>query len=123
MAVLRRYRWAISSSTGNGQMDPSVAFVITLVIVTVVIPISWRWHFSRAKAILNHWAQDNGYAILSSEQRWFRRGPFFFSTSEGQVVYYVTLRTPTGQERRGWVRCGGWWWGVLSDRAEVRWDE
>lgn len=81
------------------------------------------WHYSRAGRILEHWAQDNGYEILASEHRWFRRGPFFWWTGKGQEVYYVTIRTPDGQLRQGWVRCGSWLLGVLQDQAEVRWDE
>jgi hypothetical protein len=81
-----------------------------------------RAYFSRARRILEHWALDNGYEILSSEYRWFFRGPFPWTTND-QAVYYVTLRTTDGRERHGWVRCGNWLVGVLVNRAEVRWDK
>jgi hypothetical protein len=28
-----------------------------------------------------------------------------------------------GGVRSGWVRCGSWWLGLLSDQVEVRWDQ
>jgi hypothetical protein len=82
-----------------------------------------NWHYSRARKVLRDWAETNGYVILSSEVRWFRRGPFWWSTSKGQEVYYVTIRTSHGQVRRGWVRCGNWFFGLLLNDAAVRWDE
>jgi hypothetical protein len=102
-------------------MEVAVPFLIVLVVLFVVGGMVW--HFSRARNILQRWAEANGYEILSSEIRWFRRGPFFWTTSKGQDVYYVTIRTPDGQIRNGWVRCGGWFLGLLSDKADVRWDE
>jgi hypothetical protein len=90
-----------------------VAFIVTL----------WMFHFSRARSILEHWAEENGYEILSSEHRW-KGGAFWWRKSKGQEVYYVTVRTPDGQIRQGWVRCGGWFGGVFfSDHADVKWDE
>jgi hypothetical protein len=50
-------------------------------------------------------------------------GPFWWRKSIKQEVYYVTIRTPEGQVKRGWVRCGGWFLGILSNKAVVEWDE
>jgi hypothetical protein len=80
------------------------------------------WHISRSRTILEQWAQDMNYTILESDFRIFRRGPFFWTTSRGQTVYYVTIRDRQGMKRSGWVRCGGWWTGLFSNKAEVRWD-
>ena len=52
----------------------------------------------------------------------FVGGPFFWTIGK-QEVYYVTIRTADGQIKRGWVRCGNWFLGVLVDEAQVRWDE
>ena len=95
-------------------------FFISLFVIFVVGMMFWR--YSRAEDILTCWAEDNGYEIVLSERRSFWRGPFFWS-SKGQEVYYVTVRMPDDQLRRGWVRCGGWFLGLLSDQAEVEWDE
>lgn len=80
------------------------------------------WTFSRGRRMLEDWATDNGYQLLSSEYRWLRRGPFFWTSAKGQMIYYVVVRTPGGEMRRGWVRSGSFWWGLLQDRMEVRWE-
>lgn len=97
---------------------PLLGFAAAIAVVIAML----TWHYSRAKTILDHWAESNGYEILASERRWFFRGPFFWTTSRGQEVYYVTVRTPDGQERRGWVRCGNWFLGILVNQAKVRWE-
>jgi hypothetical protein len=101
----------------------AIAPVFFIALVVAFIVGMMVWHYSRANDILTGWARDNGYEIVASERRWFFRGPFFFWTGKGQEVYYVTVRTPDGQLHRGWVRCGGFWLGMLSDQADVRWDE
>jgi hypothetical protein len=99
---------------GQAQRSPTnLSFVAVL----------WVNHFSRARSILQQWADENAYEILASERRWFGR-TFWWRKSKGQEVYYVTIRTPAGQIRRGWVRCGGWLGGVFfSNQADVEWDE
>ena len=81
------------------------------------------WHFSRSRSVLEQWAHDHGFRILHSEYRNFSKGPFFWTSSKGQTVYYVTVRDGSGNVRSGWVRCGGWLLGLMSDKAEVRWDD
>ncbi len=97
---------------------PAMGFVIFLIVAVAMVTV----HFSRAESILKQWAEENGYEIISSEHRWFG-GAFLWKKSRGQEVYYVTVRTLNGQIRRGWVRCGGWFLGTLSDQAAVEWDE
>jgi hypothetical protein len=82
-----------------------------------------RLRVSRAKAILRQWAAGNRYQIVSAEHRLLRVGPFWWRKTEHQEIYYVTIRTPEGQVRRGWVRCGGWFLGLGSNCAVVEWDE
>jgi len=98
---------------------PALAFlaVVTFIVMTIF------WHFSRSRQILENWASEHNYRIVSSEYRNFFRGPFFWTSSKGQTVYYVTVETADGQTKSGWVRCGGWLLGLLSDTADVRWDE
>ena len=76
----------------------------------------------RAQTLLRGWAEENGYEILDSEHRLFRKGPYIWS-GRGQAVYRVWVRGRGGVERLGWVRCGTWWAGVLADKVESRWDE
>jgi hypothetical protein len=91
------------------------AFILALMAMAVL-------HFSRSRKILERWAERNGYRILQAQRRTFLRGPFFFYTAKGQEVFRVTVEDPQGQVRHGFVRCGSFWLGVLSDRADVRWD-
>jgi hypothetical protein len=92
-----------------------VGFVILAVFVI------W-WHYSRSSSLLEQWARRHGYRILSQEYCYFFKGPFFWTSSKDQVVYYVTVEDEEGRQRKGWVRCGGYFLGLLSDNVEVRWD-
>jgi hypothetical protein len=99
------------------------AFITFLVLIGVVFLVTFLlFHFSRARSILEQWAETNGYEIVSSEHR-FLGGPFWWRKSKGQEVYYVIIQTPDGQLKRGWVRCGGWFSGIFSNKADVEWDE
>jgi hypothetical protein len=116
---MRACKEGIVNPVGPMDMTPFIVIGPFLVFVIAVI----YWQNSRSAAILQKWADDNGYQILQKDYRHFFRGPFFFTTSRHQTVYRVTVCDKTGQERSGWVRCGGWWWGMLSDQATVRWDD
>jgi hypothetical protein len=102
--------------------DVPVLFSAFILLGLALIAAILIFHFSRARSILQQWAESNGYEILSSEHRFFG-GPFWWRKSKGQEVYYVTIRTSDGQQKRGWVRCGGWWLGIFSNNADVKWDE
>src|SRR5438128_2193612 len=97
-----------------------VVFVVALGVVAAIGLIAW--HFSRSRFVLEHWADKQGFQILYSEYRYLLRGPFFWTTSRGQTVYYVRVRDRTGTERSSWVRCGGWFFGLMKNKAEVRWE-
>ena len=96
-------------------------FPIVVAVITVAIG-ALAWHFSRSRSLLEKWATENGYQILHSEYRNLFRGPFFWTSSKGQTVYYVRVRDGEGNVRTGWVRCGSWWFGLMSDKTEVRWE-
>lgn len=97
--------------------------ILTVLGLLAFAVMSMVWLSYRSGSVLEQWAKDNGFEILSSEYRHLFRGPFFWTTSKGQTVYYVRVRSHDGDERTGWVRCGGFFFGLLSDRAEVRWEE
>jgi hypothetical protein len=97
---------------------------VVVIIFFIVIAIgAIAWHYSRSRFLLQQWAQENGYRILSSEHRHLVRGPFFWTTSKGQTVYRVEIQDRDGRTRSGWVRCGSWMLGLLSDKVQVRWDD
>ncbi len=91
-------------------------FFIALVIGLIV------WNFSRSRAMLERWATINGYELLQAEFSWMRFGPFFWTSSKGQQIYRIEVRTRDGQLRRGWARCGSYWWGIFEDKVEARWE-
>jgi len=99
------------------SMDILVYMIIGLLMI-VGIPL----HISRSKAILEQWAKKNGYKILHSEYRFVFRGPFFWNGSNAQTVYYVKVKDKAFNKRSGWVRCGSYWKGLFSDKAEVIWE-
>lgn len=103
-------------------MDTIFQILALLVFALFVVGVI-KWHFSRSHSVLEQWADEHGFEILHSEYRSLIRGPFFWTTSRGQTVYYVTVRDGHGTERSGWVRCGGWFLGLMTDKAEVRWED
>jgi hypothetical protein len=90
--------------------------------VAVLLGLTLWWHFGRSSSLLHQWAEKNGFRIVRQEYRSFFKDPFFWTSSKGQTVYYVVVEDSAGTQRSGWVRCGGWWLGLLSDNVEVRWD-
>jgi hypothetical protein len=102
-------------------MDNTTAVIIVVAAIGIGLGVT-LWHVSRGREILNLWAQTKGYRIISSEIRWFNRGPFFWTTSKGQMVYYVVIQTPDGQTKRGYVRCGSFFWGLMKEQVEERWE-
>jgi hypothetical protein len=103
-------------------MEGVAGFVLFLAFAAVVV-LAIVWHYSRSNDLLHQWAERHGYRIVRQEYRNFFKGPFFWTTSRGQTVYYVTVEDRQGQQRNGWVRCGGRFLGLLSDNVDVRWDE
>ena len=104
--------------TGSDATVLISIFIIASIIVQVTLINR------RAKAILHAWADQNGFHLLSFEERILAyTGPFrWWTNSRGQVVYFVHVLEGAGRERQGWVRCGSHWGGVLfSKKAEVRW--
>jgi hypothetical protein len=100
---------------------------IFLFLIGVVFLASMlTFHFSRARSILEQWAELNGYEIVSSEHR-FLGGPFWWRKGKGQEVYYVTIRTSDGQLKRGWfvAEAGGWEFSaarlMLSGMNDISW--
>ena len=81
------------------------------------------WQYIRSRSLLENWARQNNLELVQHEQRFLRRGPFFWTSSKGQTVFFVAVRDRQGQTRYGWVRCGGWWFGLLTRKTEVRWAE
>lgn len=93
-------------------LAPFLAFLVAAFVVV-------RWTFQRSSALLDHWAEQNGYRILAREHRWYFCGPFI--SSHNRTIYRVTV-DDRGLTRTGWARCGSFWTGLYADVVEVRWD-
>lgn len=81
--------------------------------------LSWSW--DKSERMLREWAATNGYRVVDFERRWLRQGPFFVFSSKNQTVFYVTLADRESHVRHAYVRCGGWFLGMLSDQVNVEW--
>ena len=98
------------------------SYILIVIVIAVVAVISLAWQKSRSEALIDGWARANGLIIVAKESRAFLRGPMFWTTSKGQTVYRITVRDQYGSQRTGWIRCGGRWMGLYSDKVDVRWD-
>jgi hypothetical protein len=96
--------------------------IFLIVLVAALAVLATARHFSRSRTILERWADRDGYVIVSAERCWFWRGPFWLRSDREQVVYRVVVRDREGRTLSGYVRCGGWFLGVLSDDVAVEWD-
>jgi hypothetical protein len=92
-------------------------------LMALIVIAGFLWHFGRSNSLLDQWAERNGYEIVRREHRSFFKGPFFWTSTRGQSVYYVVVEDEAGNRRSGYARCGGWWFGLLSNNVEVRWDD
>ena len=101
----------------------SAAIVLVLIILLSLAIASIVWRGGRADSMLTDWAQSSGLRMLAAERRTFFKGPFFWTSTKGQMIFYVTVEETGGQIRHAWVRCGGYWLGMLSDNFEVRWED
>ena len=79
---------------------------------------------TRARGNLQRWVDDQGYSLVSAKTAWFSKGPYTWTSSNGQIVFRITILDKQGQERTGWVRCGHWLASAaLSDTIDGVLDE
>ncbi|HEX5269085.1 MAG TPA: hypothetical protein VFW33_01295 [Gemmataceae bacterium] len=102
-------------------MENAWVIVPVLVVVVGIAILSWSWRGGRADDLVTGWAEKNGYRVVDCSYCWFWKGPFVLTTSKSQMVYYVTFEDAGGRRRRAYVRCGGWFMGMMSDNVEVAW--
>ena len=96
-----------------------------LIIIVLAVPINIAftvWHYRRANNLLEDWAARNDYCIIHKEYRWFCRGPFFWFTSNGQIVFRIEVVDSDDQRQDAFVRVGSYWLGMWSKNMEVSWD-
>lgn len=103
-------------------MESLPIILIVMLLITVGLA-TMAYRDRRSNELIQQWAADNGYRVLNAECRRFFRGPFFWTSSKSQTVYYVTFLDRHGWERRAYVRCGSWLGGPWSDKVNVAWEE
>lgn len=99
-----------------------VGLVLLLIVCPVVILLTFLWRKSRTDEILANWARENNVEVVESESRPFR-GPFFWSSNDHQTVRRIVVRDCDGNERSGYIRCGSYFGGLLSEQTKVKWDD
>jgi hypothetical protein len=102
-------------------MDESITGVLFILVALAGVGVAIYGQISRSQHLLHKWAGEHQYNLLLAENRVFRKGPFMWS-GKNQTVYRVHVCDEQGNERKGWVRCGDWFLGVLADKVEVKWD-
>ena len=97
-------------------------FAVVALIGGAAIAYIW-WGSKRKIEIIKRWEAANGCRVIDREERSLMRGPYFLRAGKGQAVFRVTVEFPDGQIAKGWIRCGSWALGLLSNEVEVKWDE
>jgi len=80
------------------------------------------WTFKRSAAMLERHLRERGYVLVSRQYRWLMRGPFWWRASKGQSVYRFAAEDAEGVRHEGWARVGGFFFGLLSNQVDIRWD-
>jgi hypothetical protein len=99
-----------------------LALIVVAALVALVVGGSY-WRYRRSRQLLARWARQSRVELLRAERRLVSRGPFFWRSSDSQIVFRVTVRDRDGRVRHGFVRIGGWFLGVLSDQTAAEWED
>lgn len=91
---------------------------ILLFLAVIVFHVVW------AKYRIKQWALRNSYKIIECKICLVNLGPFsYFGTSGGQSVFKIEVVSFEGKTKTGYARAGGFFFGLLRDRMEVKWDK
>lgn len=89
-----------------------------LFLTVVILHIVW------AKHRIKQWAERNDYVITKCKICLTDIGPFsYFGTSGGQSVFKIEALNTEGEVKKGYARAGGFFFGLLRKRVEVKWDK
>jgi len=90
--------------------------------LALIVALSVWWMVRRAGEIVEAWAEENRLRLVSREMRWLLRGPFLWRSGDVHVVFRVCVVDEGGSSRVGFIRCGSWFVGLLSNQVHVVWD-
>jgi len=95
----------------------SLIQIIFLFIVILMLHITW------AKYRIKQWAARNNCTITKCKICLTNIGPFsYFGTSGGQSIFKIEAINHEGEIKKGYARAGGFFFGLLRKRVEVKWD-
>lgn len=100
-----------------------VRLILVLGVTALVIFVLVTWTDLRVSNLLQAWAHQKGYILVSKQRRRFARTPFGISADRFREVFRVTVQDRHGKKRQGWVRFGVWWFEMRPDKVEARWDD
>jgi len=90
----------------------------------LMLGVIYAGHVAWGKRRLKQWAAGEQLHILSSKYCFVNIGPFSqFGTSAGQAIFRIEAQDAAGQVKTGYARTGGFFFGLLRRRVEVKWDE
>lgn len=95
--------------------------LLGVVVIGGIAILSWMWQSSRVDNLVNQWASQNGYYLLSYSRVWFSLDPFAMFAGKNRPVYNISVQDRNGNTRNGLLRVGGYWLGLWSDTCEVKW--
>lgn len=61
-----------------------------------------------------NWVKDKQYQLIFYKRR---------RAARIYCVFYIEVLTPSGQLKKGYIRCGDLLFGVLVDTVDVSWEE
>jgi hypothetical protein len=98
-------------------------FIIAGAVVTVMVVYLLRKP-SLDRSVLEQWASSKRFEILHFERCFFCGGFRWWTTSQKQIVFFVTVRDNAGHERSCWVRFGYFMGGGYSTKEpDIIWNE
>jgi len=97
--------------------------MLSLIQISLVFLVILYLHIAWAKHRIKQWAQRSNFTINKCKICLVNIGPFsYFGTSGGQSIFKIEAVNAEGKIRTGYARAGGFFFGLLRKRVEVKWD-
>jgi len=94
-------------------------FVFILIFACILVG-----HVAWGKRRLTQWASENKLQLMKSRYCFVNIGPFSqFVSAAGQAIFHIEVKDAAGKRMSGYVRTGGFFFGLLRRRIEVKWDK
>lgn len=96
--------------------------ILVIFISTAIAIFSVILHSSKINSLIDKWAEENAYKIVSKQTKSLSIGPFSSSPKLGQRVFYVEVVDKAGNKKQAWIRCYSSWTEISPSQIEVKWD-